>query len=159
MTNNDILKRLRFALNIRDEQLIGMVEAGGKTLSPGDLEKYFLDEDVTGYLNCSDTMLTAFLDGLILTRRGPRKNVPANPSQNKTAAPSPKNNLVMKKLRIALELKETDIIDLFKMVDYRISGSEISALFRRSGHKNFRECGDQLLRNFIQGLVKKYRNI
>ncbi len=159
MTNNDILKRLRFALNIQDEQVLKMVETGGRNLSIQDLENYFLEEEDAQYRNCSDSVLTAFLDGLIIDKRGPRESGSPDPAKKTAAVSSPMNNSVMKKLRIALELKEADILEIFSLVDYRVSGSEISALFRRPGHKNFRECGDQLLRNFIQGLVKKYRNL
>lgn len=167
MTNNDILKRLRFALNISDFSLIEMVDLGGKEISESDLVFYFKNENEDGYANCSESILLAFLDGLILKRRGSRKNESKEtPSSTGKSTPkasgvksSPRNNSVMKKLRIALELKEVDIIEIFRQVDFRISKSEISALFRRSNHKNFRECGDQMLRNFIQGLTKTYRDV
>ncbi len=167
MTNNDILKRLRFALNISDFSLIEMVKLGGKEISESDLIFYFKKEDEEEYKNCSNSVLISFLDGLIIKKRGPRKNknkeIPSSTGKNIKDVTrgkfSPRNNSVMKKLRIALELKEVDIIEIFKQVDFRISKSEISALFRRSDHKNFRECGDQMLRNFIQGLTKTYRDV
>lgn len=167
MTNNDILKRLRFALDISNFLLIEMVDLGGRKISESDLSFYFKDEDEEDYVNCNDNILMAFLDGLILKKRGPRKSenkdIRISTGKNIQEASgdksSPKNNSVMKKLRIALELKEPDIIEIFRQVDFRISKSEISALFRRYGHKNFRECGDQMLRNFIQGLTKLYRNV
>ena len=167
MTNNDVLKRLRFALNISDFSLIEMVALGGKEISESDLAFYFKNEDEEDYKNCSNSVLSSFLDGLILKKRGPRKNenkeTPLSTGKDIPEATrvksSPRNNSVMKKLRIALELKEVDIIEIFKQVDFRISKSEISALFRRSDHKNFRECGDQMLRNFIQGLTKVYRDV
>ncbi len=167
MTNNDILKRLRFALDMSDFSLTEIVKLGGKEISESELISYFKKEDEDDYKNCSNFVLTSFLDGLILKKRGPRKNGGNEPPEsigiNTPAASrgksSPRNNSVMKKLRIALELKETDIIEIFKKVDFRISKSELSALFRRSDHKNFRECGDQMLRNFIQGLTKTYRDV
>ena len=167
MTNNDILKRLRFALNIGDFSLIEMIDLGGKEVSESDLALYFKNEDDADYASCSNSILLAFLDGLILKKRGPRKNenkeTPSSADKNIQESSrmnsSPRNNSVMKKLRIALELKELDIIEIFRQVDFRISKSEISALFRRPDHKNFRECGDQLLRNFIQGLTKTYRDV
>jgi uncharacterized protein YehS (DUF1456 family) len=63
------------------------------------------------------------------------------------------NNDIMKKLRVALKLKNTDIIDILKLVDFRISESELGALFRKEDHPNYKECGDQILRNFLNGLV------
>lgn len=165
MTNNDILKRLRYALDLSDFSVIEMTETGGKEISELELSSYFRKDDEPEYKNCSNSVLIAFLNGLIVKKRGPRKNEnkeSSSPAGNKSpdatrGKSSPRNNSVMKKLRIALELKEVDIIEIFKQVDFRISKSEISALFRRSDHKNFRECGDQMLRNFIQGITKIYR--
>jgi uncharacterized protein YehS (DUF1456 family) len=63
------------------------------------------------------------------------------------------NNDILKKLRVALKLKNTDIIDILKLVDFKISESELGALFRKEDHPNYKECGDQILRNFLNGLV------
>lgn len=63
------------------------------------------------------------------------------------------NNDILKKLRVALKLRNTDIIDILKLVDFRITESELGALFRKEDHPNYKECGDQILRNFLNGLV------
>lgn len=63
------------------------------------------------------------------------------------------NNDILKKLRVALKLRDDDIIEILKLVDFPISKSEISALFRAEDHPNYVECGDQILRNFLNGLV------
>lgn len=63
------------------------------------------------------------------------------------------NNDILKKLRVALELKDDDIINILKLVDFEISKTELGAIFRRDDHPNYRPCGDQLLRNFLNGLV------
>lgn len=67
------------------------------------------------------------------------------------------NNDILKKLRIALELKDTDIIAILKLADFDISKPELSALFRKEDHKNYKECGDQLLRRFLNGLIIRNR--
>ena len=67
------------------------------------------------------------------------------------------NNEVLKKLRVALSLRDTDILDILKLVDFNMSKSEISAIFRKEDHPNYKECGDQLLRNFLNGLIIKRR--
>lgn len=67
------------------------------------------------------------------------------------------NNDILKKLRIALELKEEDIIEILKLTDFELSKSELSALFRKEGHRNYKECGDQILRRFLDGLIIKNR--
>ena len=63
------------------------------------------------------------------------------------------NNDILKKLRVALELKDEDVVKILKLVDFDISKSELNALYRKPDHPNFKECGDQLLRNFLNGLV------
>ncbi|MGL4612942.1 MAG: DUF1456 family protein, partial [Shewanella sp.] len=69
------------------------------------------------------------------------------------------NNLIFKKLRVALEMREEDIVATLALADMQMSKSELSALFRNPEHKNFKECGDQILRNFIRGLSLKYRGV
>jgi len=69
------------------------------------------------------------------------------------------NNDILKKLRIALELKDDDIIEILKLADFEISKTELSALFRNPGHKNYKECGNQLLRRFLDGLIIKKRGL
>jgi uncharacterized protein YehS (DUF1456 family) len=68
-----------------------------------------------------------------------------------------KNNDILKKLRIALNLKDTDIIEILKLADFEISRTELSALFRNPDHKNYKECGDQILRRFLNGLIIRNR--
>ncbi len=67
------------------------------------------------------------------------------------------NNDILKKLRIALELKDTDIIEILKLADFEITKAELSALFRNPDHRNYKECGDQILRNFLNGLIIRNR--
>ncbi|MEK6628482.1 MAG: DUF1456 family protein [Bdellovibrionota bacterium] len=67
------------------------------------------------------------------------------------------NNDIFKKLRVALSFRDTDIIECLALVDYTISKSELSAIFRTEDHPNYVECGDQLLRNFLDGLIIKKR--
>ena len=63
------------------------------------------------------------------------------------------NNDILKKLRVALHLRDDDIIAILKLVDFKVSKAELGALFRRDDHPNFMPCGDQFLRNFLNGLV------
>ena len=63
------------------------------------------------------------------------------------------NNDIMKKLRVALKLRDTDIVDILKLVDFHCTTSELSAIFRNEDHPNYMECGDQILRNFLNGLI------
>ena len=63
------------------------------------------------------------------------------------------NNDIMKKLRVAHKMKDTDILEVLKLVDFNISKAELNAIFQKEDHKNYQECGDQLLRNFLNGLI------
>lgn len=63
------------------------------------------------------------------------------------------NNDVMKKLRVALSLRDDDIIEILKLANFRSTKTELSAIFRKDDHPNFQPCKDQLLRNFLNGLV------
>ncbi|MDL5512722.1 DUF1456 family protein [Arenibacter sp. M-2] len=67
------------------------------------------------------------------------------------------NNDVLKKLRVALKLRDDEIVEILKLVDFKITKSELGAFFRKEDHPNYVECGDQILRNFLNGLVIHYR--
>ena len=67
------------------------------------------------------------------------------------------NNDILKKLRIALSFRDTDILEVLKLADFNMTKSELSAIFRKEDHPNYKECGDQLLRNFLNGLIIKKR--
>jgi len=67
------------------------------------------------------------------------------------------NNLILKKLRIALELKEDDMIEIFHLADFEITKPQLSALFRKEDNKHYKKCGDQILRRFLKGLAIRYR--
>lgn len=154
MTNNDILIRVRYALNITDRKLVDLFALSGKPQTIEEIRPMFLREDEVDYRECDDRTLAAFFDGLIVDRRGKRENDPAA-APKRTNAPS--NNDILKALRIALELRDDDIVAIMRLAGVEASRAEINALFRRKDQQNYRPCGDQFLRNFLQGLTKKYR--
>lgn len=100
--------------------------------------------------NCSDTMLAVFLNGLINEKRGKREGEQPKPEKRLT------NNIILTKLKIAFNLKAEDIIELIAATGMKISKPELSALFRKPDHKHFRQCKDQFLRNFLQGLEGRF---
>jgi uncharacterized protein YehS (DUF1456 family) len=122
----------------------------GQTILTGLLKK----EDEEGFVNCGDVVLGYFLDGLILYKRGKKE---MKPGETRRSDSRLTNNIILKKLRIALELKEDDMLAVLKLAEVDISKSELSALFRKEGHKNYKECGDQFLRKFLKGLFIRYR--
>lgn len=156
LTNNDILRRVRYALDISDPIMIGIFSLSGHNIEQSLLKGLLKKEDEAGYLDCSDILMALFLDGLIIHKRGQKNSASANAARTNAALT---NNNILKKLRIALELKEDDMIAIMKLVDIDISKSEFTALFRNKEHKNFKECGDQFLRNFLKGLTIRSRNL
>ncbi len=155
MTNNDILRRLRYALDISNPGMIEIFKISGCNIEQPTLIKFLKKEDEDDYIECSNPLMTFFLDGLIVQKRGKRET-----AEGQAAKPGAEltNNTILKKLRIALDFKEEDMITTMKLADIVLSKSELSALFRNKGHKNFKECGDQFLRNFLKGLTIRYRN-
>ena len=109
------------------------------------------------FLKCSNKVLEAFLDGLIILKRGKQE-----PKDGKEYTPvkitkNNINNIILKKLKIALSLKSDDMLQIFKLAGLELSSSELSAVFRKEDHKNYRECGDKYIRNFLKGLTIYYR--
>jgi uncharacterized protein YehS (DUF1456 family) len=155
MTNNDILRQLRYALNINDSTMIKIFKLADHEIEQSKLIGLLTKEGQEGFINCGATVLGNFLDGLILHKRG-RKEM--KPGETRKSASRLTNNAILKKLRIALELKEEDMLAVLKLAEVEISKPELTALFRKEGHKNFKECGDQFLRKFLQGLSLRYRN-
>jgi len=154
MTNNDILRRFRYALDISDGSMIEIFRLAGHEIDKSGLNDLLKKEDAEGYAACSDAVMEAFLDGLIVMKRGPREGAP---EQSEKPEVRLNNNMILKKMRIALELNEDDMLALMKQAGVNVSKAELSALFRRKGHKNYKECGDQFLRNFIGGLTLRHR--
>ncbi len=155
MTNNDILRRLRYALDLSAVSMADICNLAGHEIGPTDLLKLLKKEGEQGFIPCNDTVMAAFLDGLIFHKRGICDSKTAEP---KPAALALTNNLILKKLRIALELNDEDMLAIFKKAGTKISKSELSALFRTVEHRNYKECGDQLLRNFVKGITLVYKN-
>jgi uncharacterized protein YehS (DUF1456 family) len=67
------------------------------------------------------------------------------------------NNDIIKKLRVALHLRNTEIIEIMALANFRATESELGAIFRKEDHPKYKECGDQFLRNFLDGLIVKMR--
>ena len=116
-------------------------------VSPLDLFAWMKQEKFEGFKPMPDQSLAALLNGLIAAKRGLKDGViPEHESELN-------NNLILRKMKIALNLKDQDIVDIFRVANMRVSKSEINAFFRDPKSPDFRWCKDQFLRNFLQGLV------
>ncbi len=155
MNYNDILRRFRYAVDLSDAAVIEIFQLVDQPITPKQLSSYLQREGAAGYAELSGEEMMNFLDGLIIFTRGRREGATAPSVTNKTQLT---NNLILKKMRIALELREENMLDLFAVAEFKISKSELSALFRNKNHKNYKECGDQILRNFLNGLTVHNRS-
>lgn len=154
MINNDVLRSIRYMLDLSDNKVVEIAHLADPAfaLEKDDVRAFLLKEDEPGYLACRDAVLAHFLDGLIVHRRGRDESLPSRPVEKRVS-----NNVVLKKLRVAFELKDVDMHQVFEDAGFPVSRPELSALFRQPGHKNYRPCGDQLLRNFLKGLTLRVR--
>jgi uncharacterized protein YehS (DUF1456 family) len=151
VTTNDVLRRLRFAIKLNDATMMSLLESAGSPVDKEILASYFLKDEEPGFKECPRETLGAMLDALITMYRGKRDDASGAP-QRKAAALD--NNMILKKIRIALSLKEDDLIAIMLLGGATVSKNELSALFRDRNHKNYKECMDQFLRNFLSGLGK-----
>ncbi len=151
MSNNDILKSLRYTLNVSDPQMLEMFNSVGIEVATSELTDWFRKEDDILYRPIYDIKLAAFLNATIVLKRGKKEGVEIINEKKLN------NNLILRKLRIAFNLKDDEMLEILKLVDFEISKHELSAFFRKPGQNQYRVCKDQILRKFIMGLQKKYR--
>ena len=153
MNNNDILRRLRYALNLSDAKMIKIFARVGQVLNEAEVQSLLGKEDEEGTVICLDDLMAAFLDSLIVELRGPPR-----PGSPPPAIPDRiSNNDIIKKVRIALKLQEADMMAILEAGGQPMSKGELSALFRKPGHKHYRACGDQVMRAFLRGLTLRLR--
>ena len=154
MINNDVMRSIRYMLDLSDAKVVEITRLADpefdldKDAVPGLLKR----DGEEGAVVCSDRVLAHFLDGLIVYYRGRNESLPARPVESRIT-----NNLVLKKLRVAFELKDVDMHETFAGAGFPLSKPEMTALFRQPGHKHYRPCGDQILRNFLKGLTLRFR--
>lgn len=150
LTNNDILRRLRYTFNFNDNKMMAIFALAEHEVTREQVSSWLKKEGDPEEVACSDTELAIFLNGLINDKRGKKEGPQAVPEKRIN------NNIILTKLKIALNLKAEDIIEILALAEIRISKAELSALFRKPEHKHFRQCKDQFLRNFIKGLDSKF---
>jgi len=150
MINNDVMRSLRYILNVNDAKIAEITRLTGCEIPDSEAVAYLKKDDEDGFKPCPDRIMAHFLDGLVIYKRGKDESRPTPPIELPVS-----NNTVLKKLRVAFELKEDDMHAILQSVDFPVSKPELNALFRKAGHSNYRVCGDQLLRNFLKGLAQR----
>lgn len=152
MTNNDILRRVRYMFDFSDSKMIALFKLANYDVSRADLSDWLKREDDPLLIEITDKELATFLNGLIIEKRGKREG-PLPEAEDPLS-----NNMILKKLKIALDLKSDDILDMLASIDRKISKHELSAFFRNPDHKSYRDFLDQYLRHFLNALQAKYKN-
>lgn len=152
MTNNDVLRRIRYAFDFNDSKMIAIFGMADHEVTRGQVSDWLKKDDDPDFEELSDIDLAIYLNGLINDRRGKREGAQPEPEKRVN------NNIILRKLKIALDLKAEDILEILTLSDINISKHELSAFFRKPDHKHFRKCKDQILRKFIDGVQTKYRN-
>lgn len=166
MDNNDILIRLRYALDIKNKEMVEIFKLGGTEVKIEEVPKILTkskdeydDVDVEEndeQIKCNHKMLNSFLNGLITFKRGKQDS---KPGQLESPEPPEKsaNNMLLKKLKVALQLTTEDMLDILDEGGIAVSKGELGAILRKEGHRNYKVCGDNFARKFLKGLALRYR--
>ena len=150
MNNNDILRRICNTFDLNDSAVIEIFSLAGFITTKEQVTAWLKNEEEETFIKLNDTELARFLNGFINLKRGKRDGGQPKLEDNLN------NNMIFQKLRIALNLKADDILDILQLADIYLSKHELSAFFRRPGHQHYRDCKDQILRNFLKGVQLKY---
>lgn len=153
MTNNDIIRRLRYFFNFSDEKMVEIFTLAEFTVDKNKIKNWLRKDEDPELVAITDKELATFLNGLIIEKRGKREG-PMPIAEDPLT-----NNMILRKLKIALDFKTDDILDLFAAIDKKLSKHELSAFFRNPEHKSYRPCMDQYLRNFLHALQTKYKPV
>jgi len=151
MTNNDILRRIRYTFELGDSQMLAIFAAGELEVSRSQISDWMKKEDDSAYQPINDPQLASFLNGFISYKRGKKDGGSPAPEQHLN------NNIILRKLKIALNLQADEVLALINQAELNLSKHELSAFFRKYGHRHYRQCKDQVLRNFLNGMQLKYR--
>ncbi len=152
MNYNDIIRRIRYAFELNDTKMIEIFALADHKVTRAEISDWLKKDDDPAYKEIFDIEMAIFLNGFINDKRGKKEGIQPEPEKRLN------NNIIFRKLKIALNLKDEDILDILKLVDLRISKHELSAFFRNPNQTQYRLCKDQILRNFLYGLQKKYHD-
>ena len=151
MTNNDIFRRIRYTVDLKDNTIVKIFALADVSVTQEQVTAWLKKDEDDAFVTMKNKELASFLNGFISFKRGKREGPQPAPESQLN------NNMVFQKLRIALNMKAEDILEVFEQVGLPLSAHELSAFFRKPSHKNYRECKDQMLRNFLMGIQLQLR--
>lgn len=162
MNNNDILIGLRDALDLNKSEMVEIFGFGGLTYTEEEIldflkcNKEYRDETPENMVGkCDYNELESFLNGLIIFKRGVKETKPGEVSKPvlKIMDSRTVNNVMLKKVKIALELTSEDVLLIFEEVGAEMSKGELTTFFRKQGHKHYKKCNDKHANAFLKGLA------
>ena len=154
MNNNDRLTRLRYALDIKDNDMVELFRLGGASVTKDEYLSMLRKKGEENYeTELEDETFERFLNGMIISQRGVKKDEEVIYELH----PGNANNVFLKKIKIALSLTTDDMINYLADAGVTVSKSELGAFLRKEGHRNYKECGDNYTRHFLKGLMADYR--
>jgi len=146
-----VLRRVRYIFNLKDKKVVAIFQLANRQVTEQQVQNWLLKDDDQAMVPLADVELASFLNGFIIEKRGKRDG------EQPVAETTLTKNLILMKLKIALTLQNDDVSQLLKSVGFTVGKAELTALFRKPDHKNYRHCKSQFLRNFLQALQDKYR--
>jgi len=146
-----MLRRLRYTFELSDSKMIAIFGLADYPTTREQISNWLKKDDDPAYQPLNDLLFATFLNGFINAKRGKKEGEQPKPEKRLS------NNMILRKLKIALDMKDVDLLEVLALADLPLSKPELSAFFRKPGHKHYRECKDQVLRNFLKGLQFKYR--
>ena len=151
MNNNEILSSIRYTFDFNDDRMMALFKLGGRDASRAEVSDWLKKAGHVDFKVLKDLELAIFLNGFITHKRGSKDGKVAIPETELD------NNIILRKLKIALSLKVEEMVEIFQLVGIQISKHELNAFFRKPGQNQYRKCLDQFLRNFLFGIKTKYR--
>ncbi len=151
MQINDILFKIKTALSLKSSEIVKAYSLVEHNITEDRISNILKRRQDRDYEEATYEELGLFLDGLVILKRG------ENPKKSESdEVVELTNNLILKKLRVAMNLKESELVIIFALAEVTLSKRQIGSLFRKEGGKNFKSCSDELLMAFIDGLDEFY---
>lgn len=152
MENNAVLKSLRFTFQYNDTKMVQIFALADHKVGKEKVRAWLSPLEHKFHEEISDTELAIFLNAFIIEKRGKKDGPQPEPEKHVN------NNIVLKKLKIALALRSDDMLEIFRLAKKPISAHELGDILRNPKQKKYKPCGDQYMRNFMHGLQIKYRD-
>lgn len=151
MNNSDVLRNIRYTFDLNDDKMMQMCSYKDEMVSRAEVSNWLKKDEDPDFKEIPDRNLAIFLNSFIEKRRGKKEGQEMSPDKYLN------NNIILRKLKIALELKTSDMVEIYKYVGMRVSEHEVNAFFRKPDQRQYRKCLDQFLRKFLHGIKVKYK--